>query len=132
METTTTITMTGEELDEVITELEQEVSYDDSTRESFVEDNEKAQKEMEKECKKRAKRNDPSAFWRNFWYCLYKPWRKSEMVKKFQKLAGITPDCVARVTVNKTQIEFVELPMWYDVIRYKVCGFKLEVYRKHS
>jgi len=107
---------TEQDIDEVITELENEVNTSDIKE--------------EKKAKKRQKRNDPSAFWKNLWYVLYKPWRKSEMVKKFQKLAGITPDCVARVTINKTQIEFIELPKWYDVIRYKLCGFKLEIYRK--
>lgn len=70
-----------------------------------------------------------SIFWRNLKYCWYHPWQQSKMVSRFQKLAGIKPDFIATITLpNGIRIELNRLPSWADVIRYKICGFKLKIY----
>lgn len=48
---------------------------------------------------------------------------------RFRLLAGIkTSPAVARLTIKEgVVVDLMEIPKWYDVIRYKLCGFKYEV-----
>ena len=52
------------------------------------------------------------------------------MVHRFQMLAGIIDNSiVASVTLpNGARVDFRELPAWWWVIRFKLCGFKYETY----
>jgi hypothetical protein len=68
--------------------------------------------------------------WPNFWRSWTRGPRKEYMRYRFQKLAGIIGDkTLASLTLpNGSKIKFTELPPWYDVLRYKICGFKYETY----
>lgn len=56
--------------------------------------------------------------------------KKDMMRYRFQKLAGIINNkTLASLTLpDGTRITFEELPHWWDVVRYKICGFKYETY----
>lgn len=116
--------LTEKDLDEVIDELEKETAeeYSEEDRRTFVKENEQCM--VIKTPKPKSK-----SFWKNLKYMWYYPYKKTPMQKHFQKLARITPRCVARLTLpDKTEVEFTELPKWYDVIRYQISGFKFEVF----
>ena len=50
---------------------------------------------------------------------------------RFQKLAGISPTTtVAKLTISNTTFDLMKIPPWYDIIRFKICGFKYEVVYK--
>ena len=59
---------------------------------------------------------------------------------RFQILAGIIKsDVVATLKIPKssiiktdTTIEFVRFPKWYDILKYKICGFQYEKIKKSS
>lgn len=47
---------------------------------------------------------------------------------RFQKLAGIARvSPAATLTIGDNKFELSQIPPWYDVLRYKICGFKYEV-----
>jgi len=98
------------DLDEIIQELEREV--DGETDE---------QVKYNKSC-------------RSFLLNLKRSWNrvpKKELMRyRFQKLAGIIDNkTLAALTLpDGTRITFKELPHWWDVVRYKICGFKYETY----
>lgn len=105
--------LTSDSLDEILNELEQEIK------------NEVEVNVVETELPPKKSQN---RFLRNLKYCIYRP-RLSKLAIHFQRLAGIKPDFVATVTLpNDIRVELQELPKWYDVIRYQVCGFKLKIY----
>lgn len=50
---------------------------------------------------------------------------------RFQKLAGIVPRIPpATLTIGDTTVGLSEIPHWYDVLKYKLCGFKYRVTRQ--
>ncbi len=71
---------------------------------------------------------------RSFLLNLKRSWRRvppqDVMRRRFQKLAGIINNkTLAALTLPSGQrITFDELPHWWGVVRYKVCGFKYETY----
>jgi hypothetical protein len=71
---------------------------------------------------------------RSFLLNLKRSWNrvpKKELMRyRFQKLAGIIDNkTLAALTLpDGTRITFKELPHWWDVVRYKICGFKYETY----
>lgn len=71
---------------------------------------------------------------RSFLLNLKRSWnrvpKKDTMRYRFQQLAGIIDNkTMASLTLPEgTRIAFKELPHWWDVIRYKICGFKYETY----
>jgi hypothetical protein len=70
------------------------------------------------------------SFWQNFKRSWFRSPPKSGMVHRFQTLAGIIDNSVvASVTLpNGARVDFRELPAWWWVIRFKLCGFKYETY----
>jgi hypothetical protein len=56
--------------------------------------------------------------------------KKDTMRYRFQQLAGIINNkAIASLTLpSGSRITFDELPHWWDVVRYKICGFKYETY----
>ena len=70
------------------------------------------------------------SFFLNFWRSWTRVPQKEHMRYRFQKLAGIIGNkTLASLSLpNGTKSTFTELPPWYDVIRYKICGFKYETY----
>lgn len=98
------------DLDELIQELETEI--DGETNEQVKDD---------KSC-------------RSFLLNLKRSWtrvpKKELMRYRFQQLAGIIDNkTLASLTLPEgTRITFKELPHWWDVVRYKICGFKYETY----
>jgi hypothetical protein len=47
---------------------------------------------------------------------------------RLQKLAGITPSPVARLLFkNEVEIKLTDYPTLFELLRYKICGFKYEV-----
>ena len=70
------------------------------------------------------------SFFLNFWRSWTRIPRKEYMRYRFQKLAGIIHNkTLAALTLpTGDRITFVELPSWYDVLKYKLCGFKYETY----
>ena len=56
--------------------------------------------------------------------------RRNAMRCRFQKLAGITQFVPpATLTIGNTTVGLSEIPPWYDVLRYKLCGFKYQITR---
>jgi hypothetical protein len=98
------------DLDELIQELEAEV--DGETDE---------QVKYNKSCR---------SFLLNFKRSWNRVPKKELMRYRFQKLAGIIDNkTMASLTLPEgTRITFKELPHWWDVVRYKICGFKYETY----
>lgn len=70
------------------------------------------------------------SFAQNFVRSWTRPKPESQMVFRFKKLAGIINDkIVASLTLpSGERVEFKSLPHWWDVIRYKIAGFKYETY----
>lgn len=70
------------------------------------------------------------SFAQNFVRSWTKPKPESQMVFRFKKLAGIINDkVVASLTLpTGERVEFKSLPHWWDVIRFKLAGFKYETY----
>lgn len=104
--------ITREALDELIEELENE----DSTEEV------KAEPPKEKS---------------SFIQDLVTSWHRDKinggqaMRCRFQKLAGIVPQIPpATLTVGDTTVGLSEIPHWFEVIKYKLCGFKYRVTRQ--
>jgi hypothetical protein len=54
---------------------------------------------------------------------------RTNFKNRLRLLAGIkTSPAVARLTIKEgVSVDLLEIPKWYDVIRYKLCGFKYEV-----
>lgn len=104
------IAMDETDLDELLTELKNEVDTEVDPQVKY-----------EKSCQ-------------SFLLNLKRSWNrvpsKDLMRYRFQKLAGIINNkTLASLTLpNGTRITFEELPHWWDVIRYKICGFKYETY----
>ena len=98
------------DLDELIEELEAEVDGETNPQVKY-----------DKSC-------------RSFLLNLKRSWNrvpKKELMRyRFQKLAGIIDNkTLAALTLpDGTRITFKELPHWWDVVRYKICGFKYETY----
>jgi hypothetical protein len=47
---------------------------------------------------------------------------------RFQKLAGITKiEPAAKLTIGTNTFELSEIPPWYNILRYTLCGFKFEI-----
>ena len=93
--------LSGEEIDEIIEELESEVD------------------EPPKDKK-------PS-FFHNLMLSIYRQ-KPNPLRCRFQKLAGITKiEPKAKLTIGNNTFDLQEIPPWYDVIRYKLCGFKFEI-----
>jgi hypothetical protein len=69
-------------------------------------------------------------FSRNFYRSWTRPAPDRQMVVRFQKLAGIVSDKVvaALILPDGQRVEFKTLPHWWNVIRYKIAGFKYETY----
>ena len=71
---------------------------------------------------------------RSFLLNLKRSWnrvpKKETLRYRFQQLAGIIDNkTLASLTLPEgTRITFKELPHWWDVVRYKICGFKYETY----
>ncbi len=84
----------------------------------------------EEEANEQYKQQVCRSFFFNFWRSWTRIPRKELLRYRFQKLAGIIGSkTVASLTLpNGVKTTFTELPPWYDVIRYKVCGFKYETY----
>jgi hypothetical protein len=108
-QTPTDDTITENELDELVQELESE------NEEIIDADNEEPKK---------------SSFVSN----LFRSFQRDKintrqlMITRFQTLAGIqvtTP--VAKITVGNQTFDLKEMPKWYDVVRYKLCGIKFEI-----
>lgn len=98
--------ITEMDLDELLSELEEEVSETPA---------EKVKK--------------PS-FAQTFIASFYRQ-KPSPMVMKFQKLAGITKtEPAAKLTIGNNTFELPEIPAWYNMLRYTLCGFKLEIPNK--
>lgn len=110
----------GEEIDELIRELEAEAK-DESSNCCEVKENKIVQVSKSEGC---------TSVWRNFWKSWNRVPKKDMMRYRFQKLAGIINNkTIASLTLpNGTRITFDELPHWWDVVRYKICGFKYETY----
>ena len=55
--------------------------------------------------------------------------KRNTFKNRFRLLVGIkTSPEVARLTIKEgVSVDLLEIPKWYDVIRYKLCGFKYEV-----
>ena len=105
-----------EEIDEMIEELENDVDMDISS---------------EFDCGSiRKKEPKKSSFISNLIVSLSREKINSQrqMTCRFQKLAGIrTMTPAARLTIGKQIFDLQEIPPWYDVIRYKLCGCKFEI-----
>lgn len=54
---------------------------------------------------------------------------RNNFKNRLRLLAGIKASpSVARLTIKEgVVVDLIEIPKWYDVIRYKLCGFKYEV-----
>jgi hypothetical protein len=53
------------------------------------------------------------------------------MRDRFQKLAGINKVLpVAQLTIGDKTIPMDKVSPWYDIIRYKLCGFSYEIFKK--
>ena len=53
--------------------------------------------------------------------------QRHSMICRFQKLAGINvPKPLAILTIGENEFQLSKIPPWYDIIRFKVCGFKYE------
>jgi hypothetical protein len=105
------------ELDEIcLDELLDELKYDDVDEEEEVQ-----QISKPKPC---------CSFAQNFVRSWTRPKPESQMVFRFKKLAGIINDkIVASLTLpSGERVEFKSLPHWWDVVRYKIAGFKYETY----
>jgi hypothetical protein len=79
--------------------------------------------------KEREKENDKETpFWYNFMKSLQKR-EKYPIVYRFQRLAGITNKKTVGFLYlpENNKIEFKEIPKWYNIIRYKICGFKCKL-----
>jgi hypothetical protein len=46
------------------------------------------------------------------------------MRRRFQALAGIPPTPAAQLTIGDKTFDLMELSPWYDIVRFKLCGFK--------
>jgi len=98
------------DLDEIIEELEAEVEGETNPQVKY-----------DKSC-------------RSFLLNLKRSWnrvpKKDLFRRRMQTLAGIIDNkTLASLTLpDGTRIMFKELPHWWDVIRYKICGFKYETY----
>ncbi len=69
------------------------------------------------------------SLWKRVQYLFGRYPKKSGMVYKFQRLAGIIHnDTVAAVVVNNQRVFFKQHPKWHEIFRYKLCGFKYETY----
>jgi hypothetical protein len=94
----------SEEIDEIIDELESEVDELPKTKKS--------------------------SFFHNLMLSFYRQ-KPNPMRCRFQKLAGITKvEPKAKLTIGNNTFDLQEIPPWYDVIRYKLCGFKFEILSK--
>ena len=106
--------VTKEDLDEMIDELESGIATITSTTST----------DEEVEIKK------PS-FFQNLSSSLHrgKINERNNFKNRFRLLAGInTSPAVARLTIKEgVAVDLTEIPKWYDIIRYKLCGFKYEV-----
>jgi hypothetical protein len=57
--------------------------------------------------------------------------KPSTMRCRFQKLAGIMKvEPAAKLTIGNNMVELSEIPAWYNMLRYTLCGFKLEIPNK--
>ena len=93
--------VSGEEIDEIIDELESEMDEP-------------------------SKDKKPS-FFHNLMLSIYRQ-KPNPLRCRFQKLAGITKiEPKAKLTIGNNTFDLQEIPPWYDVIRYKLCGFKFEI-----
>lgn len=53
--------------------------------------------------------------------------------KRFQQLAGIKTPTVARLTIaNGEEIPLTDYPSLFEILRYKICGFKYEVLQSRN
>lgn len=104
------VVMDETDLDEIIQELETEIEGETNEQVKY-----------DKSC-------------RSFLLNLKRSWNrvsKKELMRyRFQKLAGIIDNkTMAALTFpNGQRITFKEFPHWWDVVRYKICGFKYETY----
>ena len=53
--------------------------------------------------------------------------KPSTMRFRFQKLAGIKVEPAAKLIIGNNTVELSEIPAWYNMLRYTLCGFKLEI-----
>jgi len=63
----------------------------------------------------------------------YKKSSTNGLKYRFQKMAGIKSvdtTSISKLTIDDKTIGFDYIPKWYNIIRYKVCGFKFEILRK--
>ncbi len=68
-----------------------------------------------------------SSFIQNLITSFYRQ-KPNMMVLRFQKLAGITKvNPAARLTIGKDTFDLTEIPPWYNILRYTLCGFKFEI-----
>jgi hypothetical protein len=105
--------LSGEEIDEIIEELESEEI------DEIIE-------ELESEVDEPPKDKKPS-FFHNLMLSIYRK-KPNPLRCRFQKLAGITKiEPKAKLTIGNNTFDLQEIPPWYDVIRYKLCGFKFEI-----
>ena len=111
-----------EEIDELIRTLEEEAD-DESV-------NEPQNDAKEDKLFPVSKSEGCTSVWCNFWKSWNRVPKKELMRYRFQKLAGIIDNkTLASLTLPEgTRITFKELPHWWDVVRYKICGFKYETY----
>ena len=85
--------------------------------------------ELESEMDEPSKDKKPS-FFHNLMLSIYRQ-KPSPLRCRFQKLAGITKvEPAAKLTIGNNTFDLQEIPPWYDVIRYKLCGFKFEIPNK--
>lgn len=72
-----------------------------------------------------------SSFIDNFIFSLYRKRHNDEfgMKHRFQILSNIKTDpAVAKLKLkDNIVVNLTEIPHWYDIIRYKVCGFEYEI-----
>jgi hypothetical protein len=70
-----------------------------------------------------------ASLWKRVQYLFGHYPKKSSMVYRFQRLAGIVKnDTVAALTINNQRVFFKQHPKWHEIFRYKLCGFKYETY----
>lgn len=105
-----------------------EIGIDETNLDELIQE---LETEVEKEPDKQVKRDKCC---RLFLSNLMRSWnrvsKKDQMRYRFWKLAGIIDNkTLASLTLpNGSRITFKELPHWWDVVRYKICGFKYETY----
>jgi hypothetical protein len=87
--------------------------------------------ELEKEIEEPPVKKKKTSFFNNLIIsiCAKRVQQKSDMVTRFQRLAGIkTINPAAKLTIGNNTFDLSEIPPWYNILRFRLCGFKLVIY----